>query len=136
MSVLVCISRVRELRSLKGFGEVGGGKTIVKRARVVVIHCKVVTTSGLTGRGERVDVVGGQKLPKADLMPVEMFGHVLDLGPDGGSGAVCLQVSQLCYDLGQRSVMNDLALPGGADINCKKMSSECQATYGGSQGMK
>lgn len=56
MSVLVCILHVRELRSIKGFGEVGGGKTIVKRTRVVVIHCKVNTTSGLTGRGQHVDV--------------------------------------------------------------------------------
>lgn len=69
-------------------------------------------------------------------MPVEMFGHVLDLDPDAGSGAVCLQVSQLCYNLGQRSVLNDLALPGGTDINCKNMSSERQGTYGGSQGIK
>lgn len=50
MSVLVCILHVRELRSIKGFGEAGGGKAIVKRTRVVVIHCKVNTTSGLTGR--------------------------------------------------------------------------------------
>lgn len=67
---------VREPRRIKGFGKVGGGKTIVLRMRVVVIQVKVNTTSGLAGRGENVDVgkfLLEKMLLKVNLILVEML---------------------------------------------------------------
>lgn len=56
LCVFVWNLHVSELGVVKGFGEVRGEKTIVMRMRVVVIHCKLNTASGLTGWGENVDV--------------------------------------------------------------------------------